>query len=259
MSDLLHLQNKFQNYLLKDDADIKKLIVSSEKVSADTRLAIYSNSYRLRLIEALVSNYPVLHVYVGEEMFNHIANDYITAHPSQYRSIRWFGDKLGAFLNDHEVYKTSPYLAELAQFEWLQTMVFDAANSQILKMTDITQIPADAWMNMRIYPHPSVYRINVSWNIVQIWQAITDEKPPDEPTQSRTKVPWLLWRSDLLNHFCSLAEEEAWAIDAILQNQTFGEICVGLCQWVNEEKAGVHAAALLKGWIQSGLLAKVTW
>jgi len=257
MSDLIQVQNKFQNYLLQDDADFTKLIISTEKVAAEKRLAIYSNAYRSRLHECLVSNYPILNSYLGAEFFEKMAIEYINQYPSTYRSIRWYGDQLSSFLTNHTLYNEFPYIAELAHFEWNMTLVFDAADDTLLKFTGLTQIPPEDWNNMRLQAHPSVHRLNCSWNIVQIWQDIADEKIPPEPVQHPSPIPWILWRKELINRFCSLTADEAWAIDAVISGLTFGEICEGLCQWVDEQNVGIHAASLLKGWIQSGLLAKV--
>jgi hypothetical protein len=259
MSELFNLQDEFQHYLLQGDNDFSKHIISTEKISIETRLNIYRNAYRARLVEALTSNYPILYAYLGHENFERIVNDYINQFPSHYRSIRWFGDQLSHFLTEHPETKALPYLAELAQFEWIQTLVFDAADHPILQIETVAHIPPESWMNMRFIPHPSVHRINFTWNIVQIWQAFSDQQKVDEPVKHSAPIPWILWRRDLINRFYSLTTEESWAIDAVLQHLTFGELCEGLCQWFNEEDAGIQAASLLKGWIQSGLLADVTF
>ncbi len=93
--------------------------------------------------------------------------------------------------------------------------------------------------------------------MVQIWQAITDEQTLEDPQQSASTVDWIIWRNELMSQFSSLSEDEAWAIDAITNGLTFGELCEGLCQWVDEQDAGVHAASLLKGWITAGLITDV--
>lgn len=258
MNNLFNSQNKFQNYLLHGHEEFQKLIVSTVKVPAEIRLAIYSNAYRSRLVEALESNYPNLSAYVGDEIFEQMANDYLDQHPSRFRSIRWFGDQFAHFLNVHNEYKDYPYLSELAKFEWTQTLVFDAADSTVIKIEEIAKISPEHWNNMRFDFHPSVHRLNLSWNVVQIWQAISDNQSPDEPVQ-QPAVPWMLWRRELVNQFCSLSESEAWAMDAIRNKSIFGEICEGLCKWVDKQEAAMQAASLLKGWIQAGLLSTVTY
>ena len=70
-------------------------------------------------------------------------------------------------------------------------------------------------------------------------------------------MDFVLWRNGLTSQFSSLSEDEAWAIDAMIKGLTFGELCEGLCQWVDEEEAGMHAASLLKGWIMMGFITAV--
>jgi hypothetical protein len=135
-------------------------------------------------------------------------------------------------------------------------LVFDAADSPVIQVEDIAAIPTDAWIDMKLHCHPTVFRADFSWNIVELWQAISDNQTILEPTK-KSSTSWILWRNESLNQFRSLSVDEAWAIDSLLMGITFGELCEGLCQWVNELDAGLHAASLLKGWIQSGLITSV--
>lgn len=247
MNTLVTLQDQFQDYLLHSSNKIHAHIVSTEKVPADTRLAIYNNAYWTRLLEALATTYPILKKYLGDEAFEKLGYDYINQYPSSYRSIRWFGDQLATFI-------MSPFLAELARFEWTMTLVFDAADSEVLQIAEVGRIPPEEWINMRFQAHPSAHRLNLFWNVVPIWQALAEEQSPIKPVQSPSPVGWMLWRKELISQFCSLPIEEAWAIDTLLKGATFGEICEGLCQWIEEEKAALHAASLLKGWLAAGLI-----
>src|SRR3990167_6248555 len=102
---------------------------------------------------------------------------------------------------------------------------------------------------MKLQIHPSAQRLNFSWNVFPIWQALSEDQPPPDPVQQEQPIPWILWRKELTNQFCSLTADEAWAIDAMRQGIKFGEICEGLCEWIDEHNAAIHAASLLKGWI----------
>jgi len=257
MNGLYDLQHQFQNYLLNTDPEFKSCINGTLKVPVDVRLAIYSNAYRLRLIDALAANYPILEKCLGCEQFNELGQSYLKKYPSTFRSIRWFGDKLPQFLNDEMPYRDMPYLAEIAQFEWAMTLVFEASDTAILQMEDVSVIPPESWPDIQFCVHASLHRLNLKWNTVQIWQAVNEDKQPPEPMQLSASIPWVLWRKELVNQFCSMPEDEAWAMDAVLQGFTFGDMCEGLCQWIDEENAGLRAASLLKGWIQSGLLSAI--
>ena len=65
---------------------------------------------------------------LGEADFAALAAAYIAAHDSPYFSIRYYGDALAKFLATREDYAAAPVLAELAQWEWAMTAVFDAAD-----------------------------------------------------------------------------------------------------------------------------------
>lgn len=256
MNDLADLQDKFQTYLLHSSNQIEHSIVGTENVPVELRLMIYGDAYRARLLEALESTYTALKAYMGDDDFYQLGHEYIDAFPSTYRSIRWFGDQLPDFLKNHIQYCDYPFLSELAKIEWAMTIVFDAADSDVLKTEDMNNIPADKWENMQIQLHPSVSLLSLSWNVFEIWQNISSDQEPPEPVCSEAPVVWILWRNELLNHYSSLSEDEAWAINMVTNGYTFGMLCEGLCKWTDEQNAVARAAILLKGWIIAGLVQK---
>ncbi|HNH12398.1 MAG TPA: DNA-binding domain-containing protein, partial [Rhodocyclaceae bacterium] len=85
------------------------------------RLDIYRHAYRSRLTEALAANYPVLARALGDEAFAQLALQYIDARPSRHASIRWFGDQLGAFCDEHPDALPHPALRDLIKLEWAST------------------------------------------------------------------------------------------------------------------------------------------
>src|SRR5579871_4803975 len=150
MKSLLTLQNQFQEHLLHSQNDIFNQIVNTEKVSTDVRLSIYSHAYRSRLLEALALNYPSMQIYLGSEQFETLGNAYVDRYPSHFRSIRWFGDQLENFLREHAPYNEYPHLYELAKVEWIMTLVFDAANSDVFKLENLASIPPESWVDMHL-------------------------------------------------------------------------------------------------------------
>ncbi|HTM63426.1 MAG TPA: DNA-binding domain-containing protein [Gammaproteobacteria bacterium] len=258
MSELQKLQEDFQQFLFTGNNSFPLNVLNTADISAEARLDIYRFAYKSRLIDALASNYPVLSSYLGDEAFQALAIDYISDNPSQNKSVRWFGNQLSDFLQTHAFITQYPFIAELAKFEWIQTLVFDGADAPCLKIKDMELIQPEQWVTMKFRVHPTVHRINLTWNIDEIWQAVNEEnKNFPESVQDDTPVPWLCWRRELINRFYSMTEMDAWAIDGVLQNMSFGDICEGLCQWINEDEAGHYAASLLKGWIESGILSHV--
>lgn len=255
MSTLFDLQEKFQHYLLTDQHDIQQSVISTSKVPALKRLSIYKEAYEARLLECLGSNFPCLMSYLGHEKFNELGLAYIHKYPSNYRSVRWFGDKFPDYLKEFKF--DAAYLSEFAEFEWKMTLAFDAPDTNVFKVEQMSAIPGDAWGNMVLIPHPSLQRMTFYWNVVPLWQTIANNTNTEPLVRSSEPVTWVLWRSDYINRFYSLAHDEAWAMDAMITGATFSELCEGLCQWLPEEKVVLRVASLLKKWIQSGLLADI--
>ena len=264
MNPLASLQSDFQSFLLQREERLLDRVSGTATVDAQTRVAIYYDAYRLRLLEALDANYPVLHAWVGDDEFEQLGLAYLDAHPSRHFSIRYFGHRLPEFLGT-EAYRERSYLAEMAVLEWALSEAFDAADDEIMQIEDMAGIPPDAWPTMRFRFHSSVRRLNLRWNVPAIWNPINRnieaEKNGEEPT---AEVPapateeyprsWLIWRQELKTYFRSLPVDEAWAIDTAVAGGTFAEICEALTEWIDAQNVAVHAAGLLKQWITDGLI-----
>jgi hypothetical protein len=153
MSSFSSIQEDFQNYLLKGQPSLSSHIADPISGSKETRLHIYYSAYHLRLQEALAAHYPMLHRYMGDEDFSILCMDYIRTYPSSFRSIRWFGAQFPQFLRTHERTLPMPYFAELADFEWISTLVFDAEEASLLTAEDLITIPPEAWGFLRFSLH----------------------------------------------------------------------------------------------------------
>ncbi len=257
MGALHRLQSDFQRYLIELDDGIKDQVKDSKRVSAEVRLGIYADAYRLRLLEALETDYVALRALTGKEGFDKIGRAYIDATLSTHFSIRYYGDRLSHFLAITEPYGDSPWLSEVAAFEWALTLAFDAADDDVATEQGMVQIQPEAWPHIHFIPHASVQRLDLRWNVVPIWKAAKDDNPLPAPEASEHPQPWVIWRQELKNYYRSLEVDEGWALDGLLKGETFSAICGGLCEWVDEQHTAVHAAGLLKRWLLDGLIREI--
>ncbi|MCX7117174.1 MAG: DNA-binding domain-containing protein [Legionellales bacterium] len=258
MNTLLTIEQQFQNHLFHGSEDILPHVIGTNKVPVEVRLGIYRNAYRWRLHDAIASTYPITQCCLEDDSFEALCYDYIDAHPSQFRSIRWFGDHFASFLKNHPSTQDKPYLAELALFEWTLALSFDAPDRQIITLQDMHQIPPESWATLCFTLHPSIHFLTFSWNVVAMWQESTKTQTQSTLHLLESPLPWILWREGLETLFSSLMADEAWAIESLRNGGTFGDLCEGLCQWMDEEQAAHRAASLLKGWITAGLITEVT-
>ena len=258
MKHLRQLQEKFQSYLLRPDNSMDRLISSSERVAAQVRLTIYADAYRLRLLEALDTDFPGLHSLAGDEEFDRLGRAYIDAHPSGHFSLRWYGNHLTEFLCSTAPWRDHPVLAEMAAFEWAMSLAFDAANDGAITLEDVAAIAPDAWGDMRLQPHASVQRVDLLWNVPLFWKAVEADSELEAPQAGEHPVGWVIWRQGLNTHYRSLTVDEAWALDGLLAGQDFASLCEGLCEWVDPDNAAAHAAGLLRRWVQDGMVRGIS-
>lgn len=255
MSALAQLQTDFQQYLLSGDArTAEPHVIGTTRVPVATRLSIYGGAYVSRLTEALASNYPALASLLGEEDFRQLGEAYVRAHDSPYFSIRYYGEGLAGFLATHPDYVQIPVLEELARWEWVMRAVFDAADATCLRHEILQVIRPEQWAQLRFVWHPSVARLDLKWNVPQLWRAVTDEAPQPQLAYQEEPEGWLLWREDLTTYFRSLTGIERVAFDAARKGWPFGELCELVCAEVGPAQAPAQAATLLRGWIEAGLI-----
>ena len=257
MPSLRELQQSIQAYVLARGPGAQTEVLASPSVSAETRLEIYANAYRVRLQEALAGDFPALCAMVGAERFAHLAAAYTDAYPSGHFSIRYFGQHLHAFLASSEDFRNEPWVSELAAFEWRLGEAFDAAHAPPLTAESLAELAPAAWANIRLALHPSVRRLDFGWNVTEIWQAIDRDETPGTPLAYPHPLAWLIWRQELKTFFRSLEREEAWALDAVLNGTRFSELCEGLCRWLPEHEVAQRAAGFLRRWINDRLVTAI--
>ncbi|MDH2432689.1 DNA-binding domain-containing protein [Pokkaliibacter sp. MBI-7] len=70
----------------------------SAQLSAEQRLAIYQDGYRLRLLECMQAEFPALQLYLGEALFRLFVIGYLERQPSRHYSLYQLGAGLADFL-----------------------------------------------------------------------------------------------------------------------------------------------------------------
>jgi hypothetical protein len=247
MSDLADLQRDFQRYVLRGDSTVAGSINGTRRVPATTRLAIYSQAYRLRLIDALANNFPRLQQLLGEREFALTAQGYIDEHPSRTASIRWYGSALPQQLA--RAHPERPWLSELARWEWAITTAFDARDATALLPQSLVGIEPQHWPALVFDFHPSVQHLRMRTNAPVLFKALSQEQPATAPVMLEREQSWLIWRQALKTQYRSMSEDEAAALDAMRGGATFAATCDLLRKWHPDDRVASEAAGTLKRWI----------
>lgn len=254
---LADIQARFSAFVIEDAAAPIDLVRVSTGSDAGTRLAIYRDGYRLRLLEALGEDYPALRQFLGEDGFETMGRAYIARVRSRHYSIRWFGGRLGAFLEDDSMWRERPEVAALARWEWALGEAMDAADAALAGKEMLASIPPERWAGLRLSFHPSLNRLDLAWTAPAFRHAV-ENKAPTTPALSPLDSPiaWAIWRDGTKILYRSLVADEARALDAARAGAAFGPLCETL-EETQGDGAAQAAAGFLGAWIGSGWIVGV--
>ncbi|MFW5450273.1 MAG: putative DNA-binding domain-containing protein [Methylophagaceae bacterium] len=255
MSGLQDMQHRFMDYLLDESSEVVDDIESTPMLSAKGRLDIYAIAYKLRLKEAITTDYDKLASYLGDEQFDQLMDRYIEKHPSHTTNLRYFSINLPELTREEAPFNQLPELYELACIERSFADSFDAKDQQFSTIEDLAALPEQAWETLSFTFQKSVQLLWLEYNSFPIWKALADEKTPPKPEKTDA-MAWVLWRrSDLISHYKILSEVEIAILDLAIKGESFAVICEKLLDYFNEEETPMKAISYLQSWIAEEMLS----
>lgn len=253
MNATSELQRRFQHAVLTEDFTPGLFVAEGSEIAGG--LGLYLMGYRARLLSALRDNFPVLHRALGDEAFAELGNDYIEAHPSRFRSIRWFGDELTAFLDAAPERLPHPALADVARMDWAIRGAFDAAAAAPLTLSDLAALAPEQWPQRCFELLPSLRLIELNWAVEPIWRALNEDAAAETEAPEPLAHALLVWRPELECLWRSAGPVEAAALRTLIQGARFAECCTAIAE-TGEPDPATTAAGLLQRWVVDGLLIR---
>ncbi|MBM4003335.1 MAG: DUF2063 domain-containing protein [Planctomycetes bacterium] len=145
----------------RPDESLRSLLLPSQRMPVEARLAVYQNAYRARLVECLQSLCPAFAAAVGDEAFQAMAFEYVNAHPPDSYSLNDLALRFPEYLRatcpreNGQLWEGGLFLAELARFELCLDQVFDGPGIEDREPWDPGTIPTDEeWLSTRLLAAP---------------------------------------------------------------------------------------------------------
>jgi len=258
MSDFARQQAEFQRGILTADDSVLAEILDSPREKRETLFGVYRYAYGSRLVEVMRNDHELLHLYLGDEMFDEMGHAYVKARPSQHPNLRWFSQGLPEFLHATAPYSEHPVLSDLAALEKTLNDAFDAEEANVLALADMAGFAPEVWNDLKFQPHPTASRLDLSTNAAAIWLALKNEEAPPDAATLEAPSRLLIWRQDVTPMFRELTAEEAMMWDEAATGIPFGVLCSMLATYDDPDSAAARGAGYLHGWITSGTLAGVS-
>ena len=173
MRSLRELQLRLSEALMGADAvdpALLALVRDHAGLGPRARLDIYADMYRARLVDVLREDFPRAAGIVGDDAFETLACRYLARHPSTHPSVRYVGSRFADFVAGEK--GLPPFLGDLARLEWARVEVFDAADSEPLRLSDLASLHAVDWPTLRLRPVPAC--------LVALNESAAVETPPKD-------------------------------------------------------------------------------
>lgn len=252
--NLKQLQQSFFAHLLGQPTSVDKAIESTIDRSAQQRLHIYASGYRLRLKEAIATDFDRLFSYLGDELFEQLMDAYVDRYQSTHPSLRYYSQHMLELIATQAPFSDYPELHEIAQIEQAFNASFDAANCTNEIIPDLAQIEPEAWATLTLEFQASLQLIDLKKNSFAIWKALSKQQTP--PALESDPLTWVIWRQDLVSRYRALSEAETEALKQALNGADFSEICAVLMPFYDEQQVPVQAITFLQSWLAEKMICQ---
>jgi hypothetical protein len=156
-------------------ARLECVVRPSATLTASERVGIYHGMYRLRMAEALESDYPGLAHFLGRERFMALVGEYVLAHPSTSYTLNDLGRRLPEFLRRGGRVPSRAFCRHLARLEWAVCEAFDAAEEARLGAAAIEALAPEDWPDARLVASPALRLVPLGWNAADWLDTAKDE------------------------------------------------------------------------------------
>ncbi len=134
-------------------------------------LDVHRTNFRVNLVDALRSTFPVTAALVGAEFFNAMAVEFVQASPPRSPVLIEYGQELAGFIDGFEPAAGVPYLGDVTRLEWAWLEAYHAAEGLAAGAADLLGVNADALAAATLCLHPSVRLVRSAFPIASIWAA----------------------------------------------------------------------------------------
>jgi hypothetical protein len=214
---------------LADRGDKGLPIKPSATMTPAERLDIYANMYFYRILDSLKEDFPQVLESIGEGLFHNLITDYLLKHPSSHYSLRYVGQHLPDFLQQHSLAKDYPHLVDLARLEYALLESFDASDEKVMKMHELQQVAPEQWGDLYLQLAPPVILLKGQWS----------------------EGPVIVWRQDFQVYYRHLDDVEHRLLSEAQDGRAFAELCEHATEFMDPQEVVTRLAGYLQGWVSN--------
>lgn len=164
------IEDLFSKAILSQEPSpiLEEMIHPGGKLDHQKAIQVYQEGYLARLTEVLGDAFETVWWILGDEDFFRVAREYILSHPSQSYNLNHYGHRFSEFLSNHDLQKESPFLSDVADFEWKFSEVF---HLPLLRATDPKELQkAQNGQDFKIDFQDSFRLFSSDYSVYNLWK-----------------------------------------------------------------------------------------
>lgn len=256
MTDLAKIQQQFMHLLQNKPNDFISHVADQGQLNAHDRLSIYRSAYKIRLTQVIEQDHEQLGKYLGDDLFDEMVTGYLRSYPSVNNSLREFSANLPIFLSETLPFKQHEILADIAKFERLLLMAFDAKDDITLTTEELEHVKDTDWPSLVLNLHGSIQLVKFNTSAVESFQALKNDSTPPIPRVDKTRH-WIIWRTpDRMTEYKAIENEEFNLLNLMEEKQNFSVLCQSLIKKHNPERIASLLINYINTWLSQGLIIR---
>jgi len=189
-----------------------------------TALSVYSDSVLASFQKALSGTFCVCKKLVGEDFFNAMIAEMIRVYPSTTYALQYYGKNCSDFIRTYSPAESVPYLADMANFEWLRHEVslsplISTSSSTLADQLDTSQEKIIFFTSPEIRLWKSIYPLDAIFEYAE-------KENSDESLTIEQGIYQGVWRHKKNGIFLMRLSEADWKLlDLCILSQSLEELC----------------------------------
>lgn len=172
MPDLAEFQSDFVRDLIRGEPP-------EAGPYANPAFAVYRNTWRKALRDALQANYPVVVMLIGEEAFHTLASHYIGESGAASPILSSYGMGLADAITTSPLHELVPYLADMAKLERLVSEARDAPDAGPIEPDFFSRLSPQEAETLTLTLVPAARLAQMETPVITIWNAHQGPGKPD--------------------------------------------------------------------------------
>lgn len=226
---------------LKTDEGTQALrwISNAPPVATRTRLAVYSDAYFLRLLEALGADFPATKRFLGEENFRILVAEHLRRTPSTSPNISDLGETLAGTARG--------CASDLCRLEW--AVLSSLYTDRLPPLDREVFAKVSVWDATRLVFDPTLRLLETSWPVHRLW----DErfKAPSKTKLAKRRANLVVHRDEEWVRVRAPKAKEFSVLKDLTEGETVGRACV------SSNASAKEIQAWFADWTASGLIKGV--